>query len=301
VSSSYQRFSEFRRSLPRTPRLVRRTVESRGLHFAVFATPEITGALPLVCVNGGLIFSHQLLWPALSPLAYDRQLILYDQRGRGETSAPPGPRSARIEHDAGDLVALRHALGIKQWDILGHSWGGGISMLASEQDRGAVHRLVLVNAVGPTAQWLPPMHARAMARLSGTERDTLGRFSTRDLEEPDAQVHAAYASAIYPAWFNDQEMARRFAPPPTNSATGAHIAARLRRDGYDWRERISQINAKTLVVHGESDLLPPLVATELAATIPGARLALIPDAGHMPFWESPEPFFAAVQEFLGAS
>ena len=36
----------------------------------------------LVCVNGGMIYSHALLWPALSPLAHDRQGILYDQRDR---------------------------------------------------------------------------------------------------------------------------------------------------------------------------------------------------------------------------
>ncbi|WP_457826761.1 alpha/beta fold hydrolase, partial [Staphylococcus aureus] len=79
----------------------RHRVSARGLDFAVYSTPEVSGTPPLVCVNGGLLFDHKLLWPALSPLAQRRQLFLYDQRGRGATAAPPGAHGARIEHDAG--------------------------------------------------------------------------------------------------------------------------------------------------------------------------------------------------------
>ena len=129
-----ERFLAFRHSLPHAPRLERRRVVARGLDFAVFATPDVPGTTPLVCINGGLLFSHKLLWPALSPLAQRRQLLFYDQRGRGESSAPPGPQAARIEHDAGDLRALREAMGIPRWDVLGHSWGGGIALLGTAQD-----------------------------------------------------------------------------------------------------------------------------------------------------------------------
>lgn len=272
----------------------------RGLDFAVFESPLIEGRLPLVCVNGGLIFSHKLLWPALSPLAQQQQLILYDQRGRGESQAPPGARSARIDHDAGDLVALRMALGHERWSILGHSWGGGISMLATAADRDAVDQLVLVNSVGPTSSWLNDMHGRALARLEGAERDALDRFTIRDLETPDPDVHSAYSRAIYPAWFNDQSMARQFAPPQTHSVTGAHVASRLRREGYNWRESVAQVSANTLIVHGDADLLPPGVGRELATIIPRGRFAPIANAGHMPFWESPAEFFEVVLGFLAA-
>ena len=57
----------------------------------------------------------------------------------------------------------------------------------------------------------------------------------------------------------------------------------------------------TLVIHGEGDLLPVDVARELAGCISGARLELVPAAGHMPFWEAPERFFTLVDTFLGAS
>ncbi len=288
----------FRRSLPPAARLTRQTVEMRGLRFAVFTSPPVGDALPLLCINGGLLFSHENLWPALAPLAARRQLILYDQRGRGESQVPPGPRAARIEHDAGDVPALRRALGLSRWDVLGHSWGGGIAMLGVEQDQEAVRRLVLVDAVGMTSEWMRDLAASALIRLDAPERAVLERFDAATLAKPDPAVQSAYARALYPAWFGDRDLASMFSPPRSTSATGAAVAARLRVAGYDWRPLLRGLRVPTVVIHGEADLLPVSVAEETAGTIEGARLLLIAGAGHMPFWEAPEHFFGAVDAFL---
>ena len=298
TETTRQRFESFRKSLPRAPRLERRTVRARGLNFAVWLSPEVADAPPLACVNGGMLYSHALLWPALSPLAIGRQIILYDQRGRGATEAPPALRNSRIEYDAGDVVAIREALGIPRWDMLGHSWGGGIAMLAAERDAPGVRRLVTVNAVGATSDWVAQLHANALTRLEGAERVALAALDPQTLHADDPATHAEYSRAIYPAYFADREFGRGFAPPREASATGAAVAARLRRDGYDWREHVKGIAATTLVVHGTQDILPPRLATEAAAMIPRAALQFIDGAGHMPFWEQPELFFRAVIEFL---
>ncbi len=298
---SAESFTAYRRSLPRPPRLARSTVTVRGLELAVFTTPVVEGALPLLCVNGGLIFDHRLLWPALSPLSASRQLVLYDQRGRGASQAPPGAQAARIEHDAGDIPALREALGVARWDVLGHSWGGGLAALGAARDAGHVGRLVLVDAVPPTSAWMARLQADGVARLDGPAREALAAFGPDDLTSLDPAVQTAWANALYPAWFADRELAGVLTPPRSTSRTGAAVAARLRREGYDWRGEVCGLRVPTLVIHGEGDLLPVDVARELAGCIPGARLALVPAAGHMPFWEAPERFFALVDTFLGAS
>ena len=293
-----QRFMAFRRGLARPPRLARQTVQVRGLQLAVFTSPAVPGAVPLLCINGGLLFSHEILWPALAPLAAKRQLILYDQRGRGESATPPGPRAARIEHDAGDVGALRQALGLSRWDVLGHSWGGGVAMLAAERDQAGVRKLVLVDAVGVTSAWMDDLVSSALPRLDAAGRADLERIDLAALKEPDPQVHSAYARALYPAWFADRDLASMFSPPRSTSVTGAAIAAELRRAGYDWRSLLRGLRVPTIVMHGEADLLPVTLAEETAGTIEGARLLLIAGAGHMPFWEAPEPFFGAVDAFL---
>jgi proline iminopeptidase len=293
-----ERFLKFRRSQPRSPRLERATIHARGLDFAVFTTPHIEGATPLLCVNGGLHFGHDVLWPALAPLSHARQLVLFDQRGRGESESPLAPRAARIEHDAGDIPAIRQAMHIEQWDMLGHSWGGAIAMLATSLDLDATRKLVLVDSVAADSNWITSLHPSAVARLTGERRSALAALDPVALEKDDIATHRAYAAALYPAWFADREFAAIFAPPHADSATGAAVASRLRREGYDWHSSVRAIEVPTLIVHGSDDLLPLSVAESLASEIHGSRLAIIPHAGHMPFWEEPEKFFSIVSEFL---
>ncbi len=302
--SGHQAFIAFRRSLPRPPRLRHDVVRARGLDFAVYRTPEPEGvtAPPLLCINGGLLFDHALLWPALSPLAARRQLVLYDQRGRGRSQVPPEARAARIEHDADDIPALRAALGIARWDLLGHSWGGGIAMLAAERDQAAIRRLVLVDAVGLTGNWLGALHADAVARLGPADRAVLRALDPEALLTGDVSAHSAYARALYPAWFAPgSDLASLFAPPRSVSLAGAAVAARLRREGYDWVSLMRGLRVPTLVIHGVEDLLPVSVARNTASVLPNVRLELIPGSGHMPFWEAPQRFFETVETFLSES
>lgn len=293
-----ERFLAFRRKQKKAPALTMEKVRARGLEFAVYRSPSVEGELPLLCINGGLHFGHDVLWPALAPLSSNRQLFFFDQRGRGKSQAPPGARSARIEHDAGDVPAIREALGIDRWNVLGHSWGGGIAMLATAEDQSAVNRLVLVDSAGPTSDWLTRLHPAALARLTGERRDSLARLDPTALHADDIEAHAAYTSALYPAWFADREFAAIFSSPRANSSTGAAVAARLRREGYDWTDQISTIRTPALVVHGDHDLLDPGVAEAIAELIPNSELSIIPQSGHMPFWEAPEVFFTRVENFL---
>jgi proline iminopeptidase len=273
-------------------------VRVRGLELAVWTSAPVGDAPPLLLVNGGLLYDHALLWPALSPLAATRQVILYDQRGRGASHPPPNPLDARIEDDAEDIGALRRALGIRRWDVLAHSWGGGIAMLGVVRDLAGTRRLVTVNSVGPTNAWMDELQRTALERVGEADRATLLRLANGALHDPDPAVLAAHARATYPAWFADPDFASYFTPPAEASLTGAAVLARLRREGYDWREQLRALSTPTLVIHGERDALPVAVAHELSALLPHARLILIPNAGHMPFWEAPQRFFSVVDDFL---
>jgi len=296
---SYAEFVAFRRSLPHTPALHRQTVRARGVDFAVFSSPPppVGNGPPLVCVNGGMLYDHSMLWPALSPLAARRQIILYDQRGRGKSSAPSQPGDATIEDDAADVGALRRALGIRSWDVLGHSWGGGISMLATAADSGGVRRLVLIDPVWSTSSWMAPLRQNVIARLQGDEREAVVRISEESLGEPDAVLHSTYSRAVYPAWFAKREMAKHFTPPHATSETGAAVLARLRRNGYDWSDRLRSLSTPTIVIQGEEDPLP-LAKDRDDFYVRNARIVEVPAAGHMPFWEAPVRFFSLIESFL---
>jgi proline iminopeptidase len=245
-----------------------------------------------------MLYDHSMLWPALSPLAARRQVILYDQRGRGASSAPAVPSEASIDDDAADVAALRRALGIRQWDVLGHSWGGGIAMLATAGDAAGVRRLVLVDPVWATSAWMAPLRRAVLARLHGQQHDLVASIPEEALTLPDPVVHSAYSRAVYPAWFADAEMAARFTPPEAFSETGTAVLSRLRRDGYDWRERLRALWVQSFVVHGEQDPLPLADLRDESYIGSSAQFAVVPSCGHMPFWEAPEHFFALIDSFL---
>jgi len=196
------------------------------------------------------------------------------------------------------MPALREALGIPRWDVLGHSWGGGIAMLGAAEDPDGVRNLVLVDAVGLTPEWLAALHDAALLRLAGDARTRLAAYDPLSLYDPEPGRQAQYNRALYPGWFHDGELGAMFSPPLARSDTGAAMVARLRRDGFDWRGAAARIRARTLIVHGTSDLIPVAQAERTAATIPGAQLRLVSDSGHMPFWEQPVSFFRIVEEFL---
>jgi pimeloyl-ACP methyl ester carboxylesterase len=251
-----------------------------------------------------MIYGHDLLWPAFATFAASRQVVLYDQRGRGETPAPPGAQAARVEHDVLDIVALRTALGVDEWDLAGHSWGGGLALLAAAEDPAGVRRVVGFDAVGATSGWLDLLHQRALAHLArrgATDAyTTLAALDPVKLHQADPALHADYSLAMYAAWFHDQEMVA-FSPPRSESITGATVAARLRREGFDWRERYAAVRAPTLLIHGEEDAIPVAEAVASTKLIPGARLVRVSEAGHMPFFENPQPTFDAALAFLDAT
>ena len=66
----------------------------------------------------------------------------------------------------------------------------------------------------------------------------------------------------------------------------------------DTCERLAAVSVPTLVIVGEQDTPFMPHSERMAKTIPGARLAVIPDAGHSPQFESPEAWSAELNVFL---
>lgn len=313
---SFADFAAYRRTLPPPAPLARTEWTLRGLPFAIYHTPAIGDAVgdgvgdavPLVCTNGGLLYDHRLLWPALSPLATRRQLWFWDQRGRGRTPPPPGRRAARFTHDIGDLAALLAAVAERTGaavDVLGHSWGAGLSLAAAAQAASGttpvVRRVVLANCVGPTGAWRPALLAAARQRLHDERRAAFEAALARLERDDSIDAHSTYSRALYPAWFRDPTFADVFQPPIATSDTGAVIATHLYRDGYDLTDVVRGFAPPVLFVHGADDPLPPAEAHAMGALVAAPHHVVIPECGHLPFWEQPRAFFETVEGFLGAA
>lgn len=243
---------------------------ARGLlvHHAVSGPP---GAPPLLLLNS-LGTSLRMWDPQVPALAARFRVIRFDARGHGESPVPSGPYT--IEDLGADVLALLDRLGVARAHVCGLSLGGMVGMWLARYAPDRVDRLVLCCT---SARFEPP---RAWA-----ERARLVRSRGVD----------AIADAVVARWFTPA-FARRH---PARLAAARAMLAATPAEGYaaccgliehlDLRPALAGIRAATLVVVAADDrAAPPEHGARIAAGIPGASLAVVPDAAHLAGVERPD-------------
>lgn len=250
---------------------------------------EVHGGGPNLVLIEGLGF-HTWMWYRQVPgFAPHFRTLMYDNRGAGRSSMPPGPYSHA--QNAADLAALLDFLGWERTHVLGISMGGFIAQEFALRYPDRLDRLVLV-ATGFGGPNMIPVPAEAVRYLVANPAEPL-----------ETRVRAA-APIVFgnPAWPDehpdefDQILRRRAEHPQTPEANMAQIMAAAT---FNTEERLQEIEAPTLIMAGTLDrVVPPRNAELLTAKIPHARLDLIPGAGHHLFYEFADRFNADVIAFL---
>lgn len=254
----------------------------------------------LVCHPGGPGASSRYLRD-LGGLARWVTLVCLDPRGTGWSDTPRDPSAYTLDHYVGDLDELRAQLGLGRMALLGFSHGGMVSIRYAATYPDRVERLVLANTSARrgeaqraeaehqiAARAGEPWHAEALAALESAQRaDQTVEAMTRLLKTMAPLFFARWSSAasefVESDFGIDNVDALRFfnARPP------------------DVTSDLGRISSPTLVITGEQDFVcGPASGGELAEGIAGARLVVIPDAGHMTYFEQPERFVVEVLTFL---
>lgn len=241
---------------------------------------------PVILVHG-LAYDRHGWGPLPDLLAPDFQVLLVDNRGVGESDAPPGPYT--VEQMAADAVAVLDDAGLARAHVAGVSLGGFIAQEIALSYPDRVDRLVLFST-SPGGQNQYPMPAAgldAFRRFPTMEREaglrlmvenSLGARGVR--ERPDL-VEEIYAYRLERA-------------PAIESWEAQFHAARI----FDSYDRLGQISAPTLVVHGGADTVIDCRNGELLAErIAGARLHHVPGRGHLLVREEAEPLAPLVRDF----
>jgi pimeloyl-ACP methyl ester carboxylesterase len=219
--------------------------------------------------------------------AAHHRVILFDNRGAGESESPPPPWT--VPDMAADAVGVLDALGIERAHVLGVSMGG---MIAQEMAIGwpeRVDRLVVaVSFARPDPLRRAFLLFRRWARLQGVDLVQEGVANLPWL--------------VSPRVLNDQEELERILgvvsamPLMAPDAYSHQIDAILE---HDTLSRLPHVRAPTLVVAAAEDVLTPVyLSQEIAAAIPGARLTVLPRGNHAVQIEEAESFNEAILDFL---
>jgi pimeloyl-ACP methyl ester carboxylesterase len=223
----------------------------------------VYGEGPPVVLVHGLCGSTRWWARNVEALSLRHRVIAVDLAGFGESRG-----DFVLSEAAATLRSFLSGLGLARFDLIGHSMGGLVAAELAADFPDAVRKLVLVDAAGVPFEHGVLAQAVAMARAAG-------------------QI----PFDLYPLLLGDTGRA------------GVLQVMRLARQllDADVSGKLGSIAAPTLVVWGQNDLIVPLeLGRRLAGRIPRARLAVLPETGHVPMWERPEAWNELVLPFLEA-
>lgn len=273
-----------------------------------------TGEEPLVWVEGGPGLPAHLARADVVPVLDRFRCHLVNAPGCGRSTAPADESGYGLERLLDFFEAWRVAVGLGPVTLMGHSWGGLVAPAWAALHPAGVKRLIVVDGFAGDGS-VPAAEAEA-------ERD---RALDRVRDRPwFAGAHAAWQWAI--ETYNgggmteqeDVDSFRAYLPfffsDPDEPGQAAHLE-RLRREmrsdvaitrawvgawmAADYRPLLARIACPTLVIVGEHDwVCGPVWAHALAEAIPSARLVEIPGVGHLPQYEAPDAFRAAIDAWL---
>jgi pimeloyl-ACP methyl ester carboxylesterase len=243
----------------------------------------------VVLLHGMNFFAEAYTGTIHELLANGFRVVAIDQIGFGRSSKPI------IPYTLGDLAlnirTLLEHLGIDRAAVVAHSMGGIIATRFAFSYPEVASHLVLVNQIGLTdarlqRPWrrVEEAYAANMARDYPTIRNQFRNYYVN--WDPDAERYIR----IHYGWTQSADW-------PRLAMVRALVQQMIYAEPivYDW----PHIRVPTLVLSGAEDGPNfPALARNVAETIPGAELILIPNIGHNPHLEAPEIFHPALIRFL---
>lgn len=278
------------------------------LHYRVMGT----GTDTLVVVHGGPGAGMNSLLPVVEPLAEDRVLVLYDQRGGGRSTLPEDTADLSAEDFVRDLEAVRRHFGLDRMSVFAHSFGAVLVARYAMEHPTRLDRIVLHGATGPNRrQQLRRM--REAAQEAGPRGDTALARRHRELMltllRGEAEDPVATCRSFY-------EVGRRLArsrgeedrwPATTCDAPAeavryyyrytSQVAPRSFGD-WDFRGRLGEVRAPALVVWGARDSASVPLQRAWAEAYPNGRLLLVPEAGKGALADRPDHVGKMIETFL---
>ena len=268
---------------------------------------------PAVILLHGFPESHRT-WREVAPRLEEKFfLIMPDQRGFAASDLPQEIEAYRTEILVDDIFALADALGLGEFALVGHDWGGAIAWGAALRAEARLNRLAIINAPHPfifqkSLVESPEQRAASqyisVFRSPGFEKMVEAKgfdwfFETSFARHVDLGKVAASEKRCYiadwsqPGAFNamlNWYRASRVVVPPE----GATMAL------PDWLLRaFPKVMVPVTVIWGMKDsALLPLQLDGLDELVEDLRIVRLRDAGHFAPWEAGEEVASALEPFL---
>ncbi|QSX77849.1 prolyl aminopeptidase [Agrilutibacter solisilvae] len=271
------------------------------LHVEECGSPD---GLPVIFLHGG---------PGAGVSPYHRRffdpkryrIILFDQRGAGQSTPHAELRENTTAHLVADIEAVRELMQVERWVVFGGSWGSTLALAYSQAHPGRALGLVLrgiflgrageirwFNELDGGASWIfPERWARYLAHIPEVERGEMIEAYWRRLDGDDAQARVAAALA-WSDWEGGSTTLLHDPDEPGQFDTPESALALARIEAHYFRHQVflqpDQLlrdvhrirHVPATIVHGRYDIICPMKAAwDLATAWPEADLRVVL-AGH---------------------
>ncbi len=238
----------------------------------------------VIVLSNGIFMSTASWGYQVAELKKHFRVLVYDCRGMWKSDHPAGPYS--LEMHADDLAGLLKALNFSKAHIAGISYGGEISLVFALLHPEMVRSLIISSSVSQLDPLLIAVGQSWAAAMQTRNPDTLYEV-TLPYNFSEEYIHAnAALLAASKARYGDMDF----------DSVSELMSAFVK---LDLTPSLAKIEAPTLVIVGEDDILKPRKYSEIIASqIEGAELAVIPHAGHAVCLEQPGVFNDLVLGFV---
>jgi len=275
--------------------------------FRVTGDPD-SGRLPLIVAHGGPGCTHDYVDSFKDLAATGRAVVHYDQIGNGRsTHLPDAPREYWVvDLFLAELNNLIAHLGIRDYALLGQSWGGILGAEHAVRQPVGLKALIIANSPASMALWSEAANELRQALPADVQatlqrHEAAGTTSSAEYRAASDVFYARHVCRIQPM---PAEVERTFAAidaDPTvyhamNGPTEFHVIGSMR----DWTiiDRLPRIQVPTLLISGRYDEATPATVQPFADGIANVQWQIFEASSHMPHVEEREACMACVAAFL---
>ncbi|WP_244503440.1 alpha/beta fold hydrolase [Flavobacterium caeni] len=256
----------------------------------------------MLVINGGPGMNSNGFEALARELSKHRMAILYDQRGTGKSVLPKlSPETVSMRLMVDDIESLRKSLKIKNWDVLGHSFGGMLASFYATEFPDRIDRMILSSSGGVDLDLLSYVGGRIQSKLNPVQRDSL-RYWNAKIEKGDTTYATRLGRGrnLAPAYvFNPKyvpSLAKRLTQG--NAELNQLIWDDLREIGFDCAPKLKKYQKPVLIIQGKDDIIKPNTAEIAHRAFRNSEVVLLDDCGHYGWLDAEAEYFAAIGTFL---
>lgn len=276
------------------------TVEGGKIWYKIMGEEDRT---PILLVHGGPGGTHKS-FHALKSLSEERSLIFFDQLGTGKSGYHEDTTLLTVNHLVEQVKVLKDALALKEFYLLGHSWGAALELAYYLKYPEGVKGIIFSSPYLGTEIWIADADTLVMTLPDSIQSMISTAENNNEFDSPDFK----FADSVYWSLFGlrsgklPEYIDTITAPGNTfiyNYMWGpSEFTATGVLKNYDNIAGLEKVKVPVMFITGEYDEARPSTVEQFHKKIPGSKFIVVENAGHSSMVDNREQYCNAVDAFL---